>query len=70
MAPIGGSATMVVSACQSSPTMLLVAGLARNYDNLGIGLHAHVVGMEEDLAEPARESLVALGIKRFGRGKR
>ena len=42
---------------------LLVAGLARDLDDLGVGLHALVVGMDEDLAEAAREGLVALGIE-------
>jgi hypothetical protein len=41
----------------------LVAGLARDLHDLGIGLHALVVGMDEDLAEAAREDLVALGIE-------
>ena len=38
---------------------LLVAGLARDHDDLGIGLRALVVGVDEDLAEAAREGLVA-----------
>src|SRR5262245_41966983 len=42
-----------------------VAGLARNHDDLRIGLHAAIVGMNEDLAESAGEGLVTLGIERL-----
>ena len=40
-----------------------VARLARDDDDLRVGLGALVVGMDEDVAEAPREDLVALGIE-------
>ena len=54
---------MVVSACHSSPTIFLSPGSRAICDDLGIGLRALVVGVDEDLAEAAREGLVALGVE-------
>ena len=54
---------MVVSACHSSPTIFLSPGSRVIWIDLGVGLHALVVGVDEDLAEPARERLVALGVE-------
>src|SRR5262249_47324673 len=47
------------------PHDAFVAGLAGNLQDLGIGLHSFVVGMNEYLPKATREGLVTLGIKRL-----